>query len=49
LASERYRLEAARLRDKAVETRDPTIRVELLAMARQYDVLAEASERRRTE
>ena len=45
-ALNRYRGEAARLRDQAVATRDPTIRVELLAMARQYEVLAEAIDRR---
>jgi len=44
-ASDRYRKEAARLRDKADITRDLTIRAELRAMSRQYEVLAEASER----
>jgi hypothetical protein len=47
-ASDRYWKEAARLRDKAAATRDPTIRVELLAMVRQYEVLAESIEDRRT-
>lgn len=42
VASDRYWKEAARLREKAGVTRDPTIRTELLAMARQYEVLAEA-------
>jgi hypothetical protein len=48
-ASDRYQREAARLREKAVATQDPTIRVELLAMARQYDVLAESIEDRETD
>jgi hypothetical protein len=47
-ASDRYRKEAARLRDKADATHEPTIRTELLAMARQYEVLAESVERRET-
>jgi len=37
----RYRKEAVRLRDKAEITQDPTIRAELLALARRYEVLAE--------
>ena len=41
-ASDRYWKEAARLRDKARTIQDPTIRAELLAMARQYEVLAES-------
>jgi len=49
MASDRYRHEVARLRDKAQITRDSTIKAELLAMARQYEVLAEAVERRGTE
>jgi hypothetical protein len=44
-ASDRYRREAARLRDKADVTWDPEIRAELQAMSRQYDVLAESVER----
>lgn len=43
--SDRYRKEATRLRDKAEVTQDPTIRTELLAIARQYDVLADAVQR----
>jgi hypothetical protein len=38
-----------RLRDKAAITQDSTIRAELLAMARQYEVLAEAMEDGRTD
>jgi hypothetical protein len=38
----RYRKEAIRLRDKAEVTQDPTIKAELLAMARQYEELAES-------
>jgi hypothetical protein len=48
-ASDRYQREAARLRDKAAATQDPTIRTELLAMVRQYEVLAEAVEQRGTD
>lgn len=48
-ASDRYRKEAVRLRDKAATTQDPTIRAELLAMARQYEVLAESVARRGTD
>jgi hypothetical protein len=47
--SDRYQREAARLRDKAAVTQDPTIRVELLAMVRQYEVLAESVEHRGTD
>jgi hypothetical protein len=47
-ASNRYWKEAARLRDKAGTIQDPTIRAELLAMARQYEVLAESFERQGT-
>ena len=43
-ASDRYWREAARLRDKAAAAQDPTVRVELLAMVRQYEVLAESIE-----
>jgi hypothetical protein len=49
VASTRYRSEAARLREKAEATRDPTIRAELNAMAGQYDVLAEAVDRRESD
>jgi hypothetical protein len=49
MVSDRYRREATRLRDKAGVTQDPTIRAELLAMARQYDVLAESAGRRGTD
>jgi hypothetical protein len=48
-ASDRYQREAARLREKAVATQDPTIRAERLAMARQYDVLAESVEHQGTD
>lgn len=48
-ATARYRKEAMRLRDKAQITQDPTIRAELLSMARQYEVLAESLEDRRTD
>lgn len=44
--SGRYRNEAARLREKAETTQDLTIRAELVAMARQYEVLADSVERR---
>lgn len=47
--SDRYRKEATRLRDKAEVTQDPTIRTELMAIARQYDVLADAVQRPRTD
>ena len=39
---DRYRKEAARLREKAKDTQDRTIRAELIAIACQYDVLAES-------
>jgi hypothetical protein len=45
-ASDRYWKEAARLRNKAAATRDPTIRVELLAMVHEYEILAESVELR---
>jgi hypothetical protein len=43
VVSVRYRKEAIRLRDKAEVTHDPTIQAELLAMARQYEELAEST------
>jgi hypothetical protein len=45
MASGRHRKGATRLREKAATTEDLTIRTELLAMARQYEVLAESIER----
>jgi hypothetical protein len=45
VVSVRYRKEAIRLRDKAEITQDPTIQAELLAMARQYEELAESMNR----
>ena len=44
---DRYRKEATRLREKAGEAQDRTIRAELLAIASQYEVLAESVERHR--
>jgi hypothetical protein len=45
--TDRYLKEAVRLREKAQDTQDSTIRAELLAMAFQYEALAESVEPRR--
>jgi hypothetical protein len=42
--AERYRIEAARIRHRAVRTASETVRLQLLEIARQYERLATVAE-----